>query len=92
LIESIYSAEEAGDDDKLEGLICGAVRYLKLNRAKPETTMYLSLMYLAKTKQALFDSDIVIEVSEKKHNNTLIVHYCLVSHSNFSKVKMLACF
>ncbi|XP_064630438.1 integrator complex subunit 1-like isoform X2 [Lineus longissimus] len=61
LIESIYGAEDAGDDDKLEGLICGAVRYLRANRAKPETTMYLSLMYLAKTKQALFDSDIIIE-------------------------------
>lgn len=47
----------------MEGLLCGAVKQLKMNRAKPDTTLYLSLMFLAKIKPNVFATEGIIEVS-----------------------------
>ena len=59
----MLEAEENSNYDKLEGLLCGAVKHLRGNRSKPDQIVYLSLMYLAKYKPAVFNSAIVIEVS-----------------------------
>ncbi|XP_074651067.1 integrator complex subunit 1-like [Tubulanus polymorphus] len=61
LYNAIESAEETGDDVQLEGLLCGAVKHLRNNRTKPNQAVFLTLMCLAKTRQQLFDSDVVIE-------------------------------
>ena len=62
LLDAIQDAELAGDDGKVEKLLCGAVKYLKMNRAKPNEAMVLTLMFLAKTKNQIFGSEVVIEV------------------------------
>ncbi|KAJ7305958.1 hypothetical protein JRQ81_010324 [Phrynocephalus forsythii] len=61
LLDEIESAEAEGNDDRIEGVLCGAVKQLKMNRAKPDTTLYLSLMYLAKIKPNIFATEGVIE-------------------------------
>ncbi|XP_062999601.1 integrator complex subunit 1 [Elgaria multicarinata webbii] len=61
LLDEIEAAEAEGNDDRIEGVLCGAVRQLKINRAKPDTTLYLSLMYLAKIKPNIFATEGVIE-------------------------------
>lgn len=48
LLDEIEAAELEGNDDRIEGVLCGAVKQLKVTRAKPDSTLYLSLMYLAK--------------------------------------------
>ena len=62
-LEAINEAEDQNDDEKIEGLLCGAVKYLKMNRAKPDPALYLSLMYLAKAKPTFFGSEVVSDVS-----------------------------
>ncbi|XP_028909970.1 integrator complex subunit 1 isoform X1 [Ornithorhynchus anatinus] len=61
LLDEIEAAESEGNDDRIEGVLCGAVKQLKMNRAKPDTTLYLSLMYLAKIKPNIFATEGVIE-------------------------------
>lgn len=63
LLDEIEAAEAEGNDDRIEGLLCGAVKQLKMNRAKPDITLYLSLMFLAKIKPNVFATEGVIEVS-----------------------------
>lgn len=62
ILEEILDAEDTCDDEKLEGLFCGAVKYLHGNRSKPDPAVYLTLMYLAKTKASMFNSDVIIQV------------------------------
>ncbi|KAG8433017.1 hypothetical protein GDO86_017329 [Hymenochirus boettgeri] len=61
LLEDIDVSESEGNDDRIEGVLCGAVKQLKMNRAKPDPTLYLSLMYLAKMKPNIFATEGVIE-------------------------------
>ncbi|VDI74206.1 integrator complex subunit 1 [Mytilus galloprovincialis] len=61
LLEEILEAEDMCNDERLEALICGAVKQLKQLRSKPETAMYLTLMHLAKEKPSLFNNEVVIE-------------------------------
>nr|XP_034987340.1 integrator complex subunit 1 [Zootoca vivipara] len=61
LLDEIEAAEAEGNDDRIEGVLCGAVKQLKMNRAKPDTSLYLSLMYLAKMKPNIFATEGVIE-------------------------------
>ncbi|XP_075421680.1 integrator complex subunit 1 isoform X2 [Ascaphus truei] len=61
LLDEVEASELEGNDDRIEGVLCGAVKQLKLNRAKPDTTLYLSLMYLAKMKPNIFATEGVIE-------------------------------
>ena len=63
MLDDIEAAESDGNDDRIEGLLCGAVKQLKLNRAKPDITLYLSLMFLAKIKPNVFATEGIIEVS-----------------------------
>lgn len=62
LLDEIEAAELEGNDDRIEGVLCGAVRQLKGARAKPDSCLYLSLMYLAKMKPNIFATEGVIEV------------------------------
>ena len=62
LLDEIEAAESEGNDDHIEGLLCGAVKQLKSNRAKPDITLYLSLMFLAKIKPNVFATEGIIEV------------------------------
>ncbi|KAK1162914.1 hypothetical protein AOXY_G17905 [Acipenser oxyrinchus oxyrinchus] len=61
LLDEIEAAEGEGNDDQIEGVLCGAVKQLKMNRAKPDITLYLSLMFLAKIKPNVFATEGVIE-------------------------------
>ncbi|XP_037545218.1 integrator complex subunit 1 [Nematolebias whitei] len=61
LLDEIEAAESEGNDDRVEGLLCGAVKQLKMNRAKPDATLYLSLMFLAKIKPNVFATEGIIE-------------------------------
>ncbi|XP_015974610.2 integrator complex subunit 1 isoform X3 [Rousettus aegyptiacus] len=61
LLDEIEAAELEGNDDRIEGVLCGAVKQLKVTRAKPDSTLYLSLMYLAKIKPNIFATEGVIE-------------------------------
>ena len=45
----------------VQGLLCGAIRNLRLNRIKPDTTTVLSILYLAKIRPTIFNADFVIE-------------------------------
>lgn len=62
LLDEIEAAESEGNDDRIEGLLCGAVKQLKMNRAKPDITLSLSLMFLAKIKPNVFATEGIIEV------------------------------
>ncbi|XP_070617468.1 integrator complex subunit 1 isoform X2 [Erythrolamprus reginae] len=61
LLDEVEAAEVEGNDDRIEGVLCGAVKQLKMNRAKPDITLYLTLMYLAKIKPNIFATEGVIE-------------------------------
>lgn len=61
LLDEIEAAESEGNDDRIEGLLCGAVKQLKMNRAKPDIGLYLSLMFLAKIKPNVFATEGIIE-------------------------------
>ncbi|XP_029692684.1 integrator complex subunit 1 isoform X1 [Takifugu rubripes] len=61
LLDEIEAAESEGNDDRIEGLLCGAVKQLKMNRAKPDITLSLSLMFLAKIKPNVFATEGIIE-------------------------------
>ncbi|XP_004705938.1 integrator complex subunit 1, partial [Echinops telfairi] len=61
LLDEIEAAELEGNDDRIEGVLCGAARQLRLTRPKPDSTLYLSLMYLAKIKPNIFATEGVIE-------------------------------
>uniref|UniRef100_A0A8C4SG15 Integrator complex subunit 1 n=1 Tax=Erpetoichthys calabaricus TaxID=27687 RepID=A0A8C4SG15_ERPCA len=61
LLDEVEAAELEGNDDRIEGVLCGAVKQLKMNRAKPDITLYLSLMFLAKIKPNVFATEGVIE-------------------------------
>lgn len=68
LLGEILEAEESNDFDRLEGLLCGAVKYLHANRSKPDQIVYLTLMHVAKAKPSVFNSELVIEVSRYSNN------------------------
>ncbi|XP_073931481.1 integrator complex subunit 1 [Castor canadensis] len=61
LLDEVEAAELEGNDDRIEGVLCGAAKQLKVTRAKPDSTLYLSLMYLAKIKPNIFATEGVIE-------------------------------
>jgi integrator complex subunit 1 len=61
LIRAIEDAEQDDQTDAIEGLLCGAVKQLKTQRAKPDPIIYLSLMHLSKCRDYLFMTKHVIE-------------------------------
>nr|XP_051686536.1 integrator complex subunit 1 isoform X2 [Oryctolagus cuniculus] len=61
LLDEIEAAELDGNDERVEAVLCGAVKQLRATRAKPDSTLYLGLMYLAKIKPNIFATEGVIE-------------------------------
>lgn len=54
---------ECEDSDTTDGLLCGALKYLRGHRAKPNQQIVLTLMLLAKECPVLFMTDVVTGVS-----------------------------
>ncbi|KAG8191071.1 hypothetical protein JTE90_008385 [Oedothorax gibbosus] len=61
LVSKILEAEDCSDDERVEALICGAVKKLKSGRTKFDAPLYLGLQYLAKSRPFLFCSEITVE-------------------------------
>ena len=62
LEDQILDADASGNKSRVDGLLLGAIKNLKSNRAKPDSMMYMNLVYLAKSKPELFISKRVVEV------------------------------
>jgi len=62
LVDAVEDAIDKSDDDRLEALLCGAVKMLRATRSKPDAALFLALMCLAKSRPTLFHSDVVTEV------------------------------
>jgi integrator complex subunit 1 len=60
LLDRVIEAEDVSDE-RVEALLCGAVKQLRAQRAKPDPSLYLTLCYLAKTRPLLFCTEIVVE-------------------------------
>jgi integrator complex subunit 1 len=62
LLDRVLEAEDVSDE-RVEALLCGAVRQLRAMRSKPvpDSALYLTLCYLAKTRPLLFCTEIVVE-------------------------------
>ena len=56
------AAEEDDDLERVNGLLCGAVRVLRGQRAKPDQLLYLALMFLAKSKSYIFSGKKLSEI------------------------------
>jgi len=67
LVDAVEDAMDKSDDDRLEALLCGAVKTLRATRSKPDTALFLALMCLAKSRPTLFHSDVVTEVLHCEH-------------------------
>ncbi|KAK3607441.1 hypothetical protein CHS0354_035142 [Potamilus streckersoni] len=61
ILEELAAAEDDENDERVEGLICGTVKLLRSSRSKPDQVVFLTLMYLAKAKPAVFNTELVIE-------------------------------
>ncbi|XP_031573151.1 integrator complex subunit 1-like [Actinia tenebrosa] len=61
LEKQLLEAELNGDKTRIDGLLLGAIKGLKSNRAKPDPASYLTLLYLAKYKPEYFDSSRILE-------------------------------
>ncbi|XP_033109193.1 integrator complex subunit 1-like isoform X2 [Anneissia japonica] len=61
LVDKVLEADSNEEEDHVDALLCGAIKNMKQNRAKPDSTLYLALMYLAKSKPYLFLSKVVME-------------------------------
>ncbi|KAG1699623.1 Integrator complex subunit 1 [Nymphon striatum] len=70
LAEPVEAAEfvnlvlKSDNEDKIDGLLCGAIKQLKNPKSKPESCLCfgLGLVYLSKVKPHCFNSKLVIEV------------------------------
>ena len=62
LVAAVEDCLADGEEDRAEGLLCGAVKTLRSMRAKPDTVAWLSLLTLAKQHPSIFNrSDLVRE-------------------------------
>ena len=62
LENAVLEASSIGQIETVEGLLCGALKTLKVNRLKPDPLVYLTLIGLAKAKPDLFQLKAVTEV------------------------------
>lgn len=61
LVNKVIEAEDCSDDEKVEALLCGAVKKLKQGRMKFDLPLSLGLQYLVKTRPFLFCSEMIVE-------------------------------
>lgn len=62
MVDVVEDAVNKSDDDRLEALLCGAVKTLRATRSKPDSALFLALMCLARSQPTLFHSEVVTEV------------------------------
>ena len=55
--QAVMAAEEDDEFDRVNGLLCGAVKLLRGQRAKPDQLLYLALMFLAKSNSYVFSGN-----------------------------------
>ncbi|XP_064607195.1 integrator complex subunit 1-like [Liolophura sinensis] len=60
-LDQILESERDSDDERVERLLCGSVKHLRMCRFKPDQAVHLTLMYLSKTRPLLFGSELIIE-------------------------------
>lgn len=72
LVEKVLDADAKEDDKRIDVLLCGALSSLKNSRAKPDAALFIGLMYLAKTKPMLFETETVVDVSVCTVNESLV--------------------
>ena len=60
LVPMVLEANDNDECDKVIGIICGAIRILKNQRWKPDTLLYMGLMYLAKIRPSIFSNDCIL--------------------------------
>ncbi|XP_065665824.1 integrator complex subunit 1 isoform X2 [Hydra vulgaris] len=76
LEDEVLTAHANQDLDKIEGLLCNALKLLKANRMKPDPMLYLTLIYLAKLEPIFFQSKAVVEyllALLRKENTGMVV-------------------
>lgn len=61
LVNKVLEAEDCSEDEKVEALLCGAVKKLKLGRLKCDLPLSLGLQYLVKTRPFLFCTELIVE-------------------------------
>lgn len=60
LVPFVLEANENDEGDKVIGLICGAIKTLKNKKWKPDMTIYMGLIYLAKIRTSIFSYDCIV--------------------------------
>lgn len=61
IVPLIQEAEASNDMDKIESILVSSVKLLKSNRLKIDQLLSLSLMFLARNKPSLFQTESIIE-------------------------------
>ena len=61
LVKSVQDAIAAQKTGQAVAFICGAIKQLKCCRTKPESTLYLSLLFLVKSRPTLFQNDLLVD-------------------------------
>ncbi|BES89143.1 integrator complex subunit [Nesidiocoris tenuis] len=56
----VMEATELDDQDKVIGLLCGAVKLLRQQRSKVDNALFISLAYLSKIRKSLFTHEAVV--------------------------------
>lgn len=56
----VLEANDNDEGDKVIGIICGAIKTLKNQRWKPDTLIYMGLLYLAKIRASIFSNDCIL--------------------------------
>lgn len=53
-------ANDNDEGDKVIGIICGAIKTLKNQKWKPDTLVYMGLLYVAKIRPSIFSNDCIL--------------------------------
>lgn len=90
--------EALGDQETVDGLVCGAIRTLRANRSKPDQVVILALMVLAKKHPGIFRGEVIVECLvgllkkdigldyiKAKGNNTTAVLACNLLMAGFEQ-------
>lgn len=56
----VLEANDNDEGDKVIGIICGAIKTLKNQKWKPDTLVYMGLLYLAKIRPSIFSNDCIL--------------------------------
>ncbi|XP_017798364.1 PREDICTED: integrator complex subunit 1 [Habropoda laboriosa] len=59
-VPMVLEANDNDEGDKVIGIICGAIKTLKNQKWKPDTLVYMGLLYLAKIRPSIFSNDCIL--------------------------------